>query len=120
MLTISISNFSVIVDIFLQLFNFIKSINLWTSLNYGIIILSLIGLMASRSTDKNLKGLQGTASATVITRGAIDAYEAWKSSNSNDEDDSENKKEDKKEDKKEEVKTENKTNEDNNNKTNEK
>jgi hypothetical protein len=33
-------------------------------------------LMAGRSTDKILKGLQGTASATIIARGAIDAYKA--------------------------------------------
>jgi len=76
--------------------------------------------MAGRSTDKILKGLQGTASATVISRGVIDAYEAWKSNNSDNWDNSEENN-DKKEYKKEEVKNEDKSNEEtDNNKPNEK
>lgn len=59
--------------------------------------------MAGRSTDKILKGLQGTASATVIARGAIDAYKAWENSTP-DENDEES--EDKKDNKKETNKTE--------------
>lgn len=38
--------------------------------------------MTGRTTDKILKGLQSTASATVIARGAIDAYKAWEESSS--------------------------------------
>lgn len=123
MFTISIINFSLIVDLILQIFNFLDSINLWFILSYEIIILSLILLLASRSTDKILKGLQGTASATVITRGAIDAYEAWKNSNPSDDDNSKDNKDNKdnKEDKKGEVENEDKINEEkDNNKTNEK
>lgn len=65
-------------------------------------------MLASRSTDKILKGLQGTASATVIARGAIDAYKAWDSSNPDDENNSD---ENKKDDKKDEVKEEDNKNE---------
>jgi hypothetical protein len=101
MLTISIINISIFLDLLLQLFDFFKS-NLWFILSYEIIILTLIFLMAGRSTDKILKGLQGTASATVIARGAIDAYKAWDSSNPDDEDKSEENK-DKKDDKKDDV-----------------
>jgi hypothetical protein len=39
-----------------------------------IILLSSIILMASRTTDKILRGLQGTAATTIIGRGIYDAY----------------------------------------------
>jgi hypothetical protein len=51
-------------------------LNLLFILIFVILFSSIILLMASRSTDKILKGLQGTASATVIARGAIDAYKS--------------------------------------------
>jgi hypothetical protein len=76
--------------------------------------------MAGRSTDKILKGLQGTASATVIAKGAIDAYKAWESNNPDDEDKSEENK-DKKDDKKDEVQNNDSKNEvKDSNKSNEK
>ena len=97
-------------------------LNLLFILIFVILFSSIILLMASRSTDKILKGLQGTASATVIARGAIDAYKSWENSNPEDED--ENKKDDnkdgnKKDTNKDELKNdENK--DDNKDKTNEK
>lgn len=42
--------------------------------------------MSRRASDKIFKGLQITAATTIITRGAIDVFNAWKddkSSNSN-------------------------------------
>jgi hypothetical protein len=37
-------------------------------------ILSLIVLMAGRTSDKILKGLQGTAAVTIISRAVHEAY----------------------------------------------
>lgn len=39
--------------------------------------------MTSRVSDKNLKGLQGTAATTIIARGVYDAYYKWKDETSN-------------------------------------
>lgn len=119
MLTISKLNILIILDSLIQFFDFIV-LNQWIILTYQTVILTLILRMAGRSTDKILKGLQGTASATVIARGAIDAYKAWDSSNPDDEDKSEENK-DKKDDKKDEVQNNDPKNEVTDNKeTNEK
>jgi hypothetical protein len=88
MLLISILNISTFLDLIMQFLDFIK-LNLWIILLSEIIISILVIWIASRSTDKILKGLQGTASATVIARGAIDAYKAWEGNNSENEDNSE-------------------------------
>jgi len=44
--------------------------------------------MANRTSDKLLRGLQGTAATTIIARGIHDAYNSWEnggsSSNSDD------------------------------------
>ena len=101
MLTISIINISIFLDLLLQFFDLIKS-NFLFNLSCETLILTLIILMDDRSTDKILKGLQGTASATVIARGAIDAYKAWDSSNPDDEEKPEENK-DKTDDNKEEA-----------------
>jgi hypothetical protein len=34
--------------------------------------------MASRTSEKLLRGLQGTAATTIIARGIHDAYKSWK------------------------------------------
>jgi len=39
--------------------------------------------MASRTSDKLLRGLQGTAATTIIARGIHDAYKSWKQKNKN-------------------------------------
>jgi len=126
MLTISNLNITIILELLVPFFDFIES-NSWVNFGCEIIISSIIVLMAGRSTDKILKGLQGTASATVIAKGAIDAYKAWESSNNDDEDNikenKDKKDEVKSEDKKEEAKSEDSKDEikkDKNNKTNEK
>lgn len=93
---IFISNLS-----FIGFFKFLIEFKFTFILILGIFLLTIILLLASRSTDKILKGLQGTASATVIARGAIDAYKAWESSNPDDENKSD---ENKKNDKKDEIK----------------
>lgn len=87
MLTISIINISIFIILILKFYDFIES-NLWFILSFETIIFSLIILIAGKSTDKRLKGLQGTASATVIARGAIDAYKAWDNNNPDEEDNS--------------------------------
>nr|YP_009487324.1 hypothetical protein [Russula virescens]AWB36226.1 hypothetical protein [Russula virescens] len=117
MLKFSILNISIILSLLLDYYEIINS-NPWVNLYCEIIIISLVILIAGRSTDKILKGLQGTASATVIARGAIDAYKAWESNN----DDEDNSKENnnKNDIKKEEAKNEDNKDEVNNNKTNEK
>jgi hypothetical protein len=72
MIILSKLTISINLDLLILFYNFLKS-NL---LIITLVIISFISLMAGRSTDKILKGLQGTASAAVITRGAIDAYKA--------------------------------------------
>ena len=102
MLILSKLSISINLDLFNIFFEFIET-NLWSIFSFVVFITSLIILMAGRSTDKILKGLQGTASATVIARGAIDAYKTWENSTP-DENDEES--EDKKDNKKETNKTE--------------
>lgn len=116
MLKFSILNISIILELLLDYYEIINS-NLWVNLYCEMITISLIILMAGRTTDKILKGLQGTASATVIAKGAIDAYKAWESNNNDDEDNSKENN-NKTDTKKEEVKNEENKDEINNDKTN--
>jgi len=66
-------NISISLDLLTGFFNFIES-NLLFILSFEIIILSSIILMANRTSDKLLRGLQGTAATTIIARGIHDAY----------------------------------------------
>jgi hypothetical protein len=85
--------------------NEIVSSDLWIFLISEIIILGTIVSLASRSTDKILRGLQGAAATTIIARGVHDAYKSWKGNGSNsDRDDSSNKNTDKDESKNKENK----------------
>jgi hypothetical protein len=87
MFLFSTLNISISLDLLTGFFNFIES-NLWFILSFEIIILSSIILMANRTSDKLLRGLQGAAATTIIARGIHDAYNSWKnggsSSNSDD------------------------------------
>jgi len=74
-------NISISLDLLTGFYDFIES-NLWVILSYEILILSLIILMASRTSDKLLRGLQGTAATTIIARGIHDAYNPWKNGDS--------------------------------------
>lgn len=47
-----------------------------------IIVLGTIIYLAGRTSDKILRGLQGTAASTIIARGIYDAYNTWKSNGS--------------------------------------
>jgi len=80
-------NLSISLDFLTCFYNFIESNSLFI-LSYEIIILSSIVLMANRTSDKLLRGLQGTAATTIIARGIHDAYNSWEnggsSSNSDD------------------------------------
>lgn len=74
-------NFLISLDLLTGFYNFIES-NLWFILSCEILILSSIVLMASRTSDKLLRGLQGTAATTIIARGIHDAYNLWKNGGS--------------------------------------
>lgn len=56
--------------------------NLWILFACEIIALGAILSLASRTSDKILKGLQGTAATTIIARGVYDAYNKWKDNKS--------------------------------------
>jgi uncharacterized membrane protein len=56
--------------------------NSWIFLIGEIIVLVTIVSLASRTTDKILRGLQGTAATTIISRGIHDAYKSWKDNGS--------------------------------------
>jgi hypothetical protein len=62
--------------------NEIVNSDLWIFLLCEIFVLGTIVSLASRSTDKILRGLQGTAATTIIARGIHDAYKSWKGSGS--------------------------------------
>lgn len=79
----------------LTIIDFVNS-DLWIFLLLEIFILGTIISLASRSTDKILRGLQGTAATTIIARGVYDAYNSWKGNGSSSNDDSKDKGKDKK------------------------
>jgi uncharacterized membrane protein len=81
MFLFSTLNISISLDLLKEFYNFIES-NLWFILSCEIFILSSIVLMASRTSDKFLRGLQGTAATTIIARGIHDAYNSWKNGGS--------------------------------------
>ena len=106
--------YNYLIYIFLTIIEFTNS-DLLFSLIYEIIALGAIISLANRASDKILKGLQGTASATVIGRGVYDAYKTMteEGGGSEDKDDSEKTK-DKTEDKKDDVKNDENKEKDNN------
>jgi len=65
------------ISILLTIIEFVNS-DLWISFAYEIIALGAILSLASRASDKFLKGLQATAATTIIARGVYDAYNKWK------------------------------------------
>ena len=67
---------------FLTKFSDLIDFNLWIILSYEIILISSIILLASRTSDKVLKGLQGTAAVSIIGRAVYDAYKKWKGGSS--------------------------------------
>jgi len=70
----------------------VVSSNLWILSISEIIVLGTIISLASRTSDKILRGLQGTAATTIIARGIHDAYNSWKDKgSSSNRDESENK-----------------------------
>ena len=86
MLMLSTLNVIIKYDLLTNYCDIISS-NLLIILIFQTMLLSSIILMASRRSDKILKGLQGTAATTIIVKGAFYAYPAWKakgeSSNNN-------------------------------------
>lgn len=74
-------NISIIFDILTGFCEIISS-NLGLILICEIIVLGAFIFFASRTTDKILRGLQGTAATTIIARGAYDAYNSWKNGGS--------------------------------------
>ena len=82
---------------FLTIIDYFSS-DMWIYLICEILILGTIVSLASRTSEKILRGLQRTASITIIARGIYDAYNSWKNyGSSSDSDNSGNK--DKKKDK---------------------
>jgi len=69
------------ISILLTIIEFVNS-DLWILFAYEIIALGAILSLASRTSDKILKGLQGTAATTIIARGVYDAYNKWKENKS--------------------------------------